>query len=338
MGYPTNSVDDDVFFYLCNDKKTGYFASNRAGGHGNMDIFFVNFADSSKYYLTVKGIVRKEDKSSDNIMLSVVDLDTKKIIKQVNVNSEGKYNTILKKGNKYAFIYEADKHFFEIKIINATDKNKQEKNVELVILQEIPSGDISKTYESKFTKKQKYNDENEVFLTVLLRFMKKNPEFMINVSSRKENNSKQNNKRTENTIDYLTAGGFPNKQIYVDLLESGNDENTLYVTVMDNATQEVAMKEKIDNSNTDNLSNKKGVFTNYTIQVGAFSKDIGVKNKFFSKLRNEVDVFYCKDKLYRYSYGGYKFKSDAQVQMLILHKLGYKDAFVRELKWYQKSM
>jgi len=42
MGYPLNSTYDDVFYSTTLDAKTGYFSSNRSGGKGNMDIYYLN--------------------------------------------------------------------------------------------------------------------------------------------------------------------------------------------------------------------------------------------------------------------------------------------------------
>ncbi len=43
MGMPINSPDDDVFFALTNDGRTGYFCSVRPGGYGMDDLYKVTF-------------------------------------------------------------------------------------------------------------------------------------------------------------------------------------------------------------------------------------------------------------------------------------------------------
>lgn len=43
MGFPLNSAADDAFFSLTGDGRYGYFASNRIGTRGSMDIFRVEF-------------------------------------------------------------------------------------------------------------------------------------------------------------------------------------------------------------------------------------------------------------------------------------------------------
>lgn len=43
IGYPLNTVDDDVFFITTADGRRGYFSSDKIGGYGEKDIYFVDF-------------------------------------------------------------------------------------------------------------------------------------------------------------------------------------------------------------------------------------------------------------------------------------------------------
>ena len=45
IGYPLNTVDDDVFFVTTADGRRGYFSSDKIGGYGEKDIYFVDFPD-----------------------------------------------------------------------------------------------------------------------------------------------------------------------------------------------------------------------------------------------------------------------------------------------------
>ncbi|MFZ1692355.1 MAG: hypothetical protein WAT74_04070, partial [Flavobacteriales bacterium] len=42
LGYPLNTVDDDVFFITTADGRRGYFSSDQIGGFGEKDIYFVD--------------------------------------------------------------------------------------------------------------------------------------------------------------------------------------------------------------------------------------------------------------------------------------------------------
>ncbi len=46
IGYPLNTVDDDVFFVTTADGRRGYFSSDKNGGFGEKDIYFVDFPEN----------------------------------------------------------------------------------------------------------------------------------------------------------------------------------------------------------------------------------------------------------------------------------------------------
>ncbi|MBK6264986.1 OmpA family protein [Marivirga sp. S37H4] len=60
LGYPLNSPDDDVYFVMTKDGKTGYYASVREDGFGYNDIYSVTIADASG------GVTNKETVKKDN--------------------------------------------------------------------------------------------------------------------------------------------------------------------------------------------------------------------------------------------------------------------------------
>lgn len=61
IGYPINSVNNDVCFSLSANAKTGYFNSDRPGGLGERDIYQV---DLSKYLVLEKEMIPKPDNNT----------------------------------------------------------------------------------------------------------------------------------------------------------------------------------------------------------------------------------------------------------------------------------
>lgn len=59
IGYPINTVDDDIYYVLSSDGKRGYYASARPGGSGDKDIYLVEPGVTSKktQLMIVKGKV-----------------------------------------------------------------------------------------------------------------------------------------------------------------------------------------------------------------------------------------------------------------------------------------
>jgi Tol biopolymer transport system component len=103
VGYPINTTDDDIFYALSADGKRGYFASTKAGGHGDKDIYTeepVVFSDNS-YLAVIKG------KITENLMPYQADIavyfskdDKNYGTYKSNVRS-GNYLISLPSGNDY---------------------------------------------------------------------------------------------------------------------------------------------------------------------------------------------------------------------------------------------
>lgn len=78
IGYPINTVDDDVFFVTSADGSRGYFSSVRSDGYGEKDIYVIYFGDPPQNCVAiVKGRLLTEDESPlpDNVVLYLTDLD-----------------------------------------------------------------------------------------------------------------------------------------------------------------------------------------------------------------------------------------------------------------------
>jgi len=80
LGYPMNTVDDDVFFVTTADGRSGYFSSNKDGGYGEKDIYRVELpVDMEASGLTVlKGFIVPPSGQPlpSNTLLYVTDRET----------------------------------------------------------------------------------------------------------------------------------------------------------------------------------------------------------------------------------------------------------------------
>ena len=94
LGAPINSNSDDFSFIIDNDKKTGYFSSNRVGGHGDDDIYYFTElnAPEVKCAQVIAGTVR--DKSNGALLpgaLVVLYKGTEKL-ESVVVGSDARFS------------------------------------------------------------------------------------------------------------------------------------------------------------------------------------------------------------------------------------------------------
>lgn len=86
IGYPINSVDDDVFFVINASGRRGYYSSFKADGNGEKDIYKITFLGPEKPL---------QLKSEDNLLASIAQPVSEKVIEKP-VDALSKRITILK--------------------------------------------------------------------------------------------------------------------------------------------------------------------------------------------------------------------------------------------------
>ncbi len=112
MGAPINTVYNDGYFVLSADAKKGYFSSDRPGGLGGADIYFLGIPEEQGVVpLTMmKGkILAGSPPKPHPTKIKIIDKETKEIIKDVyQPNAKtGDYLVIFPPGKNYDIIIEA---------------------------------------------------------------------------------------------------------------------------------------------------------------------------------------------------------------------------------------
>ena len=112
MGYPTNTVGNDLFFFPSVSGTKAYFSSIREGGKGDQDIYVMNLVEEEEKDLAVyKGVVR--DTTGDvvkDLVISIFeeDSDNKFGVYRPNVLT-GRFLFILQAGHDYEILYQLGK-------------------------------------------------------------------------------------------------------------------------------------------------------------------------------------------------------------------------------------
>ena len=75
MGYPINTVDDDVFFVINASGRRGYYSSFKDDGHGEKDIYMITFLGPEKPF---------QLNSEDNLLASVAKPVSEKVVEKEN--------------------------------------------------------------------------------------------------------------------------------------------------------------------------------------------------------------------------------------------------------------
>ncbi|MCC6841195.1 MAG: PD40 domain-containing protein [Flavobacteriales bacterium] len=102
MGCPLNTVNDDIYFCLGQDGRTGYFSSSRDGGLGGQDIHEVVFPESQVEYLLVQGVVTDANEEPVKARIILTAAEDGAIFGIYNTNGRtGRYVMAVKPGQAY---------------------------------------------------------------------------------------------------------------------------------------------------------------------------------------------------------------------------------------------
>jgi outer membrane protein OmpA-like peptidoglycan-associated protein len=172
MGYPINSVQNDIYFVLSADNKHGYYASYHEGGYGKHDIFMISMATPEKVeeiataksntnltgggttaettkplstmsvtqtksrVTLLKGVVTDATtKQPIESSISVTNLKTGLKITEINSNSAtGAYLVILPAGKNYAITVTAPGYLFHSENFDVSDTSEYQEVVRNVAL------------------------------------------------------------------------------------------------------------------------------------------------------------------------------------------------------------
>lgn len=140
VGYPINSVADDIYYCQTLDETKSYFSSNRVGGYGQSDIYVINVLDKNKQNLILKGKIFTNDPTYKtlNATITILDYDTKEIQGIYRTNKDnGNYLMVLQPYKKYKIVVEADNYQSYVGEIDMTKKLRFEdlfKNIDLKLI------------------------------------------------------------------------------------------------------------------------------------------------------------------------------------------------------------
>ncbi|HEY4797673.1 MAG TPA: hypothetical protein VII99_01230, partial [Bacteroidia bacterium] len=124
IGYPVNTVDDDIYYVVSADGAKGYYSSARAGGYGMQDIYEVKpgVVGKKSVLVSLKGTITLDDLPV-KANVRVVNADAEKEQGDYLSNSAtGKYLVNLQTGVNYKIYYTAAGTTEEqIKSLNTTN-------------------------------------------------------------------------------------------------------------------------------------------------------------------------------------------------------------------------
>ena len=101
LGSPINTSDDDIFFVLNKNGTVGYFSSEREGGFGSQDIYKATFVPPLSLNVYHATAVDKENNPVAKAELTLMEMNTSKIIGIYRPNSTTRKMLIISKSGEY---------------------------------------------------------------------------------------------------------------------------------------------------------------------------------------------------------------------------------------------
>lgn len=134
VGYPLNTVEDDIYFVLVADGETGYLSSDRAGGFGETDIYSFHYTVLDAGYMVNEGYVKDTNGKPVSAKLTLIESDNMKIqgIYKSNKTS-GKFIFLRCSDFEYKVVVEADGYYtktiqIETDVENVIEIELEKKN------------------------------------------------------------------------------------------------------------------------------------------------------------------------------------------------------------------
>ncbi|MBW8331924.1 MAG: OmpA family protein [Prolixibacteraceae bacterium] len=239
MGYPVNSSKDDFGFALDSTGMKGYVSSNRLGGKGNDDLYFLKIL---RVPVIIRGVIRDRDTKDilPDATVNVID-ENGKTIQTTITRTDGQFEFEVNKGQQYIlnvtkeFYFESEKAvatgtlrpndevfseiFLELKIEEVDD------NSPAPISMEEEGGESLQVIELEYINyeldKSDVGKEMMVTLDKLIALLAEFPDLEIRIESHTDSrgsddyNMLLSKKRARAAFDYVVSKGIdPNRLLY----------------------------------------------------------------------------------------------------------------------------
>ncbi|WP_053337235.1 OmpA family protein [Microscilla marina] len=243
MGYPINTIRDDIHFVLSGDYRRGYYSSIKGEGSNKHDIYVISlpkyninkvneigfqvavkilpikFLPSSKTERSIvmlRGAVTDEvSKKLIDAKMKLIDVETNKVVDEFNsVNPSGAYSTTMESGKKYLLYVQKTGYMFYSTYFDIPANSKSSEkilNIKLKKLATTTPSDFRIYFKFGSRKIEKYCHPS---LDKLVNFLETNPKVKVELAGysdelgSKKGNVGLSEDRAKAVVDYLIEKGI----------------------------------------------------------------------------------------------------------------------------------
>lgn len=233
MGYPVNSVDDDIFFVLATDGESAFFSSIRKNGVGLQDIYsitpFETIASKLSRYTTINGkVVDSETGKLIKAKVVIKDKETSDVVFNDGSDLESGFNISLPNKKSYVIYVEAEgydpyEQEFVLESVEGTNEIDQAIQLFKTKIAETPKKEINIKiiFNDIFFEFDKYNlnENSKVELDKVIELVNSNPDIKIKIEGYTDNTGNVNyninlsQKRADEVKQYFIKNGMNSSQI-----------------------------------------------------------------------------------------------------------------------------
>ncbi len=220
IGYPINTIDDEISLFVNATGNKAFFASNRPGGYGGEDLYWFELPEKirPRAVTYMKGrIFDVADKFPLEALFKVIDLKTgKMVVSSTSDPKTGEFLICIPTNSMYALHVERSNYLFYSETFELEGEHSDlDPFIKDIYLKRIELGENVVLNNIFFdTDKWELKPESEVELKKLVVLLKDNPNMKIeiaghtdNIGSREHNLTLSEN-RAKAVCDYLVSKGI----------------------------------------------------------------------------------------------------------------------------------
>jgi len=219
LGYPINTHENENSLLIGAAGKTAYFASDRTGGFGDLDLYSFELYEDIRpipvSYFTGK-IKDKQTNKPIQAKFELIDLSNGEIVIESSSNQlSGEFLISLPTGKEYALNASKKGYLFYSENFKLNKGNSHEPFQKDILMQPIKVGGATILKNIFFeTASYELKSNSKAELEKLIRFMQENPEIKIEIGGHTddvgedEDNMKLSKNRAQTVVDYLIKHGI----------------------------------------------------------------------------------------------------------------------------------